>query len=134
MNLVYKILQEPFWPQGLGSNRGFHGCLDVAHSILMLLNHGLKRQVTERDMAFNGMLAIAWNKPKYVLNPYEFWTTDPVTRYTPLALKTAAGLVQRGSRPLPERFDKLKVILEMEQLLRAGGGSGPGMNQIYNQN
>lgn len=125
---VGDALLEPFWPQGLGSNRGFHGCLDVSHSILMLLRHGFKRQVTERDLAFNGMLALSWSKPKYVLNPYNFWTTDFLTRYTPLALKTAVGLVTRASRPLPERFGDMKVILEMEKALRAGRGAS---DQIY---
>ena len=35
-------LLEPFWPQGLGSNRGFHSALDAVWAVHVMQTEGLE--------------------------------------------------------------------------------------------
>ena len=49
---------EPFWPQGLGSNRGFHSALDAAHALRVLAEEGLHPALLDRQFSFDVMVHI----------------------------------------------------------------------------
>mmetsp|Transcript_10109 Transcript_10109/g.17785 ORF Transcript_10109/g.17785 Transcript_10109/m.17785 type:complete len:598 (+) Transcript_10109:95-1888(+) len=100
-------LVEPFWPQGLGSNRGFHTAIDTAHAINVLRLQGLEDCLEERNFFYNVMVRTPWISSSY-LNKFEVWTTDPYNRYPE---KVTKGLVmQTGGRftePIPQRVQDI---------------------------
>ena len=48
---------EPFWPQGLGSNRGFHTAIDAVWAVRVLVAEGLQAALLERNFAYDLMIA-----------------------------------------------------------------------------
>lgn len=69
-------LQNPFWPQGLGLNRGFHNALDA---VWALHQESFEMALAERNCAWTAM---DWNTFHVsCLNPASQWSTDPITRY-----------------------------------------------------
>lgn len=69
-------LQNPFWPQGLGLNRGFHNALDA---VWALHQESFEMAHAERNCAWTAM---DWNTFHVsCLNPASQWSTDPITRY-----------------------------------------------------
>lgn len=73
---------EPFWPQGLGSNRGFHSALDAVWSVHVLHESGLEAALLERNFWYDLMLLGPWAPGAGLLKPSEKWTSDPVSRYS----------------------------------------------------
>ena len=49
-------VMEPFWPQGLGSNRGFHTALDAVWAVHVLQSAGLDACLLERQFWFDIMV------------------------------------------------------------------------------
>ena len=77
---------EPFWPQGLGSNRGFHSALDAVWSVHVLHESGLEAALLERNFWYDLMLLGPWAPGAGLLKPSEKWTSDPVSRYSDCAI------------------------------------------------
>lgn len=72
-------LLEPFWPQGLGSNRGFHSALDAVWAVHVMQEEGLEAALLERNFWYDLMLQGPWQN--LLLKPSASWAGDPVTRY-----------------------------------------------------
>ncbi|KAJ3019798.1 UNVERIFIED_CONTAM: [F-actin]-monooxygenase mical3 [Siphonaria sp. JEL0065] len=115
-------LQNPYWPQGLGVNRGFHSAFDAIHAIHVdATTQSYETAVYERLTAFRAMewyplsercleapvpsapsIKTGNGAPKE-----QNWTIDPLTRYNRVVLK---GIhmndveMNAPSPSLPERF------------------------------
>lgn len=76
-------LLEPFWPQGLGSNRGFHSALDAAHSLQKLREETLHAALLDRQFSFDVMVHVGGAFPPNIIQPGNNWRADPTTRYRP---------------------------------------------------
>jgi len=82
--LVFPIgdaLVNPFWPQGLGVNRGFHSALDAVWSIYLDAVHDRQEALRERDVAYNIMLWLPMCSS--LVLPGVGWRADPLSRYQP---------------------------------------------------
>ena len=116
-------LLEPFWPQGLGSNRGFHSGLDAVWASHLLASEGLDAALLERNFWFDLMLAGPWNSS--LLKPAKSWSADPATRYADGPILRHKGVytnifskrLYRGAAAVPPRVDALAL---------KGGGAYPG--------
>ncbi|GBG24766.1 F-actin-methionine sulfoxide oxidase mical1 [Hondaea fermentalgiana] len=86
---VGDALLEPFWPQGLGSNRGFHGAIDAAYACLRFRTAGLYEGYVSRAFSYLCMNMYAWTKPTMVIQNWSAWSADPATRYTWTVVDTA---------------------------------------------
>jgi len=51
-------VMEPFWPQGLGSNRGFHTALDAAWAVHLTRAEGIFPALLERQFWFDIMVQV----------------------------------------------------------------------------
>ena len=78
---VGDAILEPFWPQGLGSNRGFHSALDAVWAAHVAAEAGLDEALLERHFWYDLMLQGPWNPGAGLLKPAEGWCADPVSRY-----------------------------------------------------
>ena len=115
---VGDALLEPFWPQGLGSNRGFHSALDAAWAVRELHAAGLDAALLERSFAYDVMLQSAW-QPE-LLKPAKGWHADPVSRYKNGALLDTMRLYTsltskrlfKGEGAVPPRLTALKLQRE----------------------
>ncbi|KAI9032936.1 CoA-transferase family III domain-containing protein [Hyaloraphidium curvatum] len=73
-------MQNPYWPQGLGINRGFHNALDaVWTAYLRLLAHPPSPPLDERRDAFRTADYLTFSPA--CLAPAAGWTADPCSRY-----------------------------------------------------
>ena len=108
---------EPFWPQGLGSNRGFHTALDAVWCVHVLHEEGLAAALLERNFWFDLVLQGPWSATGGLLRPAAGWTADPVTRYSdgPIA-RTKANYTNpqskrlfRGEGATPTRIARLDL-------------------------
>ena len=79
------MILEPLWPQGLGSNRGFHSALDAAWAIRALQEGGVESALIERAFCYDVMLHSTFAKP--CVQPGAGWTADAMTRYAPSVVK-----------------------------------------------
>ena len=91
--LVGDALVEPFWPQGLGVNRGFHGALDAVAFALRFSRavadgdaSGALDALKDREFWYAVMHSGAFRSK--ALQPARGWTSDPLTRYAALRAKT----------------------------------------------
>ncbi|KAJ3041566.1 [F-actin]-monooxygenase mical3 [Rhizophlyctis rosea] len=78
-------LQNPFWPQGLGINRGFHTSLDAVFTTQVFASTGDLSNA--REELITARRAVDWVAfGERCLQPLEgtgkVWTADPVTRYS----------------------------------------------------
>ncbi|KAI8802074.1 hypothetical protein BJ742DRAFT_912714 [Cladochytrium replicatum] len=95
-------LVNPFWPQGLGVNRGFHSALDTvwASHVLRTSGHNYNLALYEQPAANND------DAPQPRVLPNE-WTADPITRYAALPIKAMHfhDISNGSARPsLPKRY------------------------------
>ena len=74
-------LQNPYWPQGLGVNRGFHNCLDAAWAAHLQVT-GVERATVEEERTFSFKLADWKTFSTHSLTSGNSWTADPATRYS----------------------------------------------------
>ena len=124
-------LLEPFWPQGLGSNRGFHSALDAVWAVHVMEEEGLEAALLERCFWYDLMLQGPW-KPA-LLKPAASggggvgsgrssageggWSADPLTRYADGAIvRTKANYTNpqskrlfRGDEATPARIRALSL-------------------------
>lgn len=80
---VGDALMEPFWPQGTGTNRGFHTGFDASYCILQYANGDLSQALLSCDFLYRQRAALLNSmdlQPKV-----EAWTSSPETRYQGLA-------------------------------------------------
>lgn len=97
---VGDALLEPFWPQGLGSNRGFHSALDAVWAVHVMQTEGLEAAMLERNFWYDLMLQGPW-MPGMLLKDAAGWSADPVTRYADGAiLRTKSNYTNPQSRRL----------------------------------
>ena len=118
-------LLEPFWPQGLGSNRGFHSALDAVWAVHVLREEGLSAALLERNFWYDLMLQGPWHPP--LLKPAAGWWADPISRYAATAIvrhkstytDIASKRLYRGAGATPPRIENLGLQAERG----AGAGS-----------
>ena len=72
-------LLEPFWPQGLGSNRGFHSALDACFAVRVLRTEGLEAALLDRHFSYDCMICQPFHHA--VIEPGPQWRADYLTRY-----------------------------------------------------
>jgi hypothetical protein len=116
---VGDTLLEPFWPQGLGSNRGFHSALDAVWAVHVMETDGLEAALLERNFWYDLMLQGPW-QPGMLLKQANGWSADPVTRYADGAiLRTKSNYTNpqsrrlfRGAGATPARIAALDIRAE----------------------
>lgn len=69
--------QNPFWPQGLGVNRGFHSALDAVWAAQQSF---ALEALAERQCAWAVMDFKVFSQSS--INPASKWSSDPTTRYS----------------------------------------------------
>lgn len=106
-------LFEPFWPQGLGSNRGFHGSLDTAFSLLVFQQEGNKMCSQERKFSYYCMNVSGWRNSQTV-NTEKIWDADPVNRYRPDVLLDAR---KTAKFEVPSRLKGIDFRKRLQSLL-----------------
>ena len=105
-SVVGDRLQEPFWPEGLGINRGFHNALDTAWAISLygVSNYGTTcsaetaaAAVAVANTLYSGYSFFVTGKNKTDHDapqpcPYKACSVDPATRYPKLLAADRAQL------------------------------------------
>ena len=98
---VGDAILEPFWPQGLGSNRGFHSALDAVWTVHVAQTEGLEAALLERSFWYDLMLLGPWQAGAGLLKGADGWRADPVSRYADGAiLRTKSNYTNPQSRRL----------------------------------
>lgn len=94
--VVGDALIEPFWPEGLGLNRGFLSALDASYTIQEYFNTGhitkeaSKKMLKSKEKLFNLMKVLSGHTKKEVLREdFRSYTLHPNSRY----LKWKTGYV-----------------------------------------
>jgi hypothetical protein len=121
-------LLEPFWPQGLGSNRGFHSALDAVWAAHVLSREGLDAALLERHFWYDLMLQGPWTP--HLLKPSKAWSSDPISRYADGAtVRTKRNYTNpnskrlfRGAGATPARIEAMDLKVER----------GPGGADLWN--
>ena len=99
---------EPFWPQGLGTNRGFHGAFDAIYACLTLGKQGVAAATKERNFAYSCLNANAWTPA--ILTSQDKWTVDPLTRYTPRICEMARKMTLEKNLQIPDRIVDVRFV------------------------
>jgi len=105
---VGDALMEPFWPQGLGSNRGFHTALNAIFAALWAREFSFEDGVAEARFAFRMIVCFIAHGSS--LQPFENWSVDPVTRFSRKLMGMARDHIHKHHQEendLPERIAKL---------------------------
>mmetsp|Transcript_25558 Transcript_25558/g.64966 ORF Transcript_25558/g.64966 Transcript_25558/m.64966 type:complete len:456 (-) Transcript_25558:303-1670(-) len=123
-------LLEPFWPQGLGSNRGFHSALDACWAIQTLRTETLEQALLERGFAFDVMITAPMGFHESIIQPGFGWTADICTRYMPDVIQSVVRTyddphskrMKKGRAAVPPRYLQsaaaLKQIQQQQQQWR----------------
>ena len=106
---------EPFWPQGLGSNRGFHTALDAVWAAHVLQQQGLAASLLECSFWFDVMVQGPWNPG--LVKPAAGWSADPATRYAEKAIvhmrnaytNPAGKRLFKGAAATPPRVQAMQL-------------------------
>jgi hypothetical protein len=125
-SMVYVVgdaLLEPFWPQGLGINRGLHGCLNAVYAHLLFLSGQKKKSLEESNFAYKCMTFGTWypgeNLYRYIpryLEPQHGWTCDPATRFSKRVFQTAIAdsVAAENGVPVPQRIKNTFTAEELD--------------------
>ncbi|KAI8845822.1 hypothetical protein BJ741DRAFT_6643 [Chytriomyces cf. hyalinus JEL632] len=120
-------LQNPYWPQGLGVNRGIHSALDAVHAATIHAQQGFEAALYERYTAFRvmewytleegclitptpslgGVKAATGNSKEHE------WTMDPTTRYSRglfRSIHMADASLGAANPSLPQRVRKALAL------------------------
>jgi len=111
---VGDALMEPFWPQGLGSNRGFHTALNAVFASLWARDCSFEEGVAEARFAYRMILMTAFSRND--LLPYETWTVDPMSRF----VKDLMGLARDRIRKHASEEDELPNRIAMLPMTQYG--------------
>ena len=106
---VGDALMEPFWPQGLGSNRGFHSALDAAWAIHLLRTEGLEAALLDRSFTFD---VLQGSFGQSTVRGGAGWSADAMSRYSAPMIKSmmhtymnpTAKRLMKGKGAIPERY------------------------------
>merc|ERR1712045_827667 len=90
---VGDAMMEPFWPQGLGSNRGFHTALNAVWAALCARERGLPSAVQELQFAF---FVLVQSHAVFRPEDHAKWTADYADRL--------AGVISIGKNLAPAKF------------------------------
>ena len=93
-SLAGNALLELFWPQGLGSNRGFHSALDAVWTVHLIMEEGLAAALLERNFWYDLMLQGPWVPA--LLKPSKARRGDPVYARDPWAAQWPPPLIQEA--------------------------------------
>jgi len=107
---VGDALMEPFWPQGLGSNRGFHTALNAVNAALWAREQGLASGAAEARFAYQMVVMTAFSRRD--LLPFDSWSVDPTTRFVKELMGLARDKIRKsaeGEDSLPDRIAKLPM-------------------------
>jgi hypothetical protein len=76
-------LVNPFWPQGLGVNRGFHSALDAVWALYLDAVGSRSEAERERLVSYNMMMWLPLQSAlvRSPAPPNGLWLADPLTRY-----------------------------------------------------
>eukprot|EP00930_Biecheleria_cincta_P084926 TRINITY_DN74352_c0_g1_i1.p1 TRINITY_DN74352_c0_g1~~TRINITY_DN74352_c0_g1_i1.p1 ORF type:complete len:628 (+),score=85.55 TRINITY_DN74352_c0_g1_i1:77-1960(+) len=99
---------EPFWVQGLGTNRGFHTGLNAVSAAVAAREFSIVEGAKEARFAHHMIVGMA-NFLKRDITPAHTWTADATTRFVPECIDLAREKIRRrGSEvdDLPERFSR----------------------------
>lgn len=99
-------LQNPFWPQGLGVNRGFQSSLDAVWAIyLKHAGDGGWQQAQEEHLSAWKLLTWFPFRMELLL-PGGSWSADPLSRYSPTIAKSIynESLASKRDVELSERI------------------------------
>ena len=119
-------LLEPFWPQGLGSNRGFHSALDACWAVRVLRDEGLEAALLDRHFSYDVMICQPFHQG--VIEPGASWNSDYCSRYV---LKNVSDMMLmynepsakrlfRGKGAVPPRVIKMKEDGTLARMKRGG--------------
>lgn len=85
-------LVNPFWPQGLGVNRGFHSSLDAVWTVLLDTLPPTGNSTSRNNALLEGDVAhrmMMWfSLMPNLVNSGVGWRADPLTRYVPMIAQT----------------------------------------------
>jgi len=117
-------LLEPFWPQGLGSNRGFHSALDAAHALAVLGSDGLHSALLDRQFSYDVMVQVGGAFPPNIIQPGSNWRADYVSRYRPECITEMtvkyvnpnSKRLHKGPAAIPPRVQELKDSGRLKRL------------------
>ncbi|KAJ3129902.1 hypothetical protein HK098_007656 [Nowakowskiella sp. JEL0407] len=119
-------LQNPYWPQGLGVNRGFHNSLDALWSVYLWFLGENEQSKEDRVIFFKIMDWVVFSEK--CLTPPDSWEIDPVTRYSPwlfqsmhrqeLELKAAQFTLSKRIRDLYKLQDLISALAYDEQSIQ----------------
>merc|ERR1712007_411555 len=108
--LVFPVgdaLLEPFWPQGLGMNRGLHTTLNAVFCALQARERSLQDAAAEARFAYTMITMTSFYRE---VVPYENWTIDPLARLEKTLMGLARSRIKKQSTEkddLPDRIAKL---------------------------
>merc|ERR1711865_687451 len=94
--LVGDALLEPFWPEGLGIVRGFHGALDASSALVMWAG-GESREATRQHFStsYAQLKTLSGATRASVLRPNEAnYCLDPSSRYRSVTQSTGRAATQ----------------------------------------
>ena len=117
-------LLEPFWPQGLGSNRGFHSALDAAHALAVMRRDGLHAALLDRQFSYDVMVHVGGAFPPSIIQPGANWRADYTTRYRPEAivemtvkyLNPQSKRLCKGAEAIPPWVQEMKDSGKLKKL------------------
>ena len=117
-------LLEPFWPQGLGSNRGFHSALDTAHSIKVLKEEGLEAALLDRLFSYDVMVQVGGAFPPNLIQPGNHWRAEYTTRYIPSVIvemmvkytNPSSKRLFKGPKAIPPWVQEMKDSGKLKKL------------------
>nr|KAJ3421935.1 [F-actin]-monooxygenase mical3 [Polyrhizophydium stewartii] len=103
-------LQNPFWPQGLGVNRGTHNALDAVWMAHILAASGGNKElaIRERSDAFKTM---EWSFRPDRLRSGTEWSADPIDRYSPETYKSRHFKDVKERLPQPTVLERIRTAL-----------------------
>jgi hypothetical protein len=87
--LIGDALMEPFWPQGLGVNRGFHAVLDSVYSMCQFFtkdSSSLLNAFESRNFFYRVTYGFSFNRG--IVRPFEEWSINPEDRYAVRVLES----------------------------------------------
>ncbi|KAJ3205574.1 hypothetical protein HK099_000762 [Clydaea vesicula] len=96
--------QNPFWPQGLGINRGFHSSLDGVWSAYQYATD-ISKDIVENERKFSYQMC-NWGSNSLDAS-LKNWTCDPISRYSVISISRAIYLREKiDGKPstIPQRI------------------------------
>jgi hypothetical protein len=123
--VVGDALMEPFWPEGLGINRGFLSALDAAYTVQEYFStgevskEGTKKMLKSKDKLFGLMRVLSGHTKKDVLREdFRSYTLLPNSRYLKWKTGSVSSLPPSLSLPcLPSSpRPQVRLLASVERL------------------